>query len=327
MIEIYSRNLLVLENGQRATLAVEELRRDLLTCARTVGVDEPWLADHLVLAVEEFVASRATAEPVARRDIDQLAVRLLMQSGYADIADEYARRHHLLPVAVTQADNEEPAAWDSARIAALIRRHFPLAGAGEQQTCSRVAAKLALLGFRQVTDRLVTELAALVLRESVDENRRQGPGLGASPWLVSPEECLTIVQGLEPDARRQEGYGLRPVSRLLPSVHVTLHLNRLGALFDGPPTEMALWPEVRRLATGGRQAVLAMQERVVPWLPTDGQLPARLSIGGADALVDNLCGPMSRAKARRTAREIVDTVRQEAVAGLAFPVLVQTLPR
>ena len=129
MIEIYSRNLLVLENGQRTTLAVDALRRDLLASAQAVGVNEPWLADHLVLAVEEFVTSRPAAEPVARSAIDQLAVRLLMQSGYADVAEAYAQRRHLLPVAVVSTEQDEPAVWDAARIAALVRRHFPLAGA------------------------------------------------------------------------------------------------------------------------------------------------------------------------------------------------------
>ena len=325
MIEIYSSNLLIIENGQRTTLGVEELCRDLVACAQAVGVNEPWLAEHLVLAVEEFVAARAGQEPVTRTEIDQLLARLLVHSGYSDVAEEFARRRRLLPIAVAEPGTREPEPWNSERIATLLRRHFPLANGNLAQACSRVAGKLALLGFAQVTDRLVIEVAGLVLRAGDAAGERGS--LASNPWLVSPDDCRGIVLGIESDVRRQEVYGLRPVSRLLPAVHVTLHLNRLGQSFDGPTTEIVLWPAVRKLSTGARTALTALQARVIPCQAPDGQLPPRLTIGGAVALVDNLCGPMSRAKARRMACDIVESVRQDAVAGLPFPVIVQVVPR
>lgn len=326
MIELYSHNLLVLENGQRTSLSADDIRRDLLACSTAVGIREPWLADHLVLAVEEFVLSRAEETPVWRHELDQLLIRLLVQAGYADVAAEYAKRRRVPPLAggVGTTDLGMPELWTPVRVAAVLEKHFPLLGNDLATVCSRVTGKLGLLGFSGVTDRLILELGSLVLREQTEHLPHER--IATDPWLISPADCGGILRGIEPDERRQAIYSLRPISRLLPAVSLTLHMNQLGSVFDGQATEMAIWPEVRKVSSQARLALSVLRDRACRAGGHEGHLPPRLTIDGVAGLVDNLCAPMSRAKARRIVREIVEAVRVDAVAGLGFPVLVQVLP-
>ena len=317
MIDSTASHLIVREAGRPVPLDLHALHTEMRTCCATVGLHESWLAEQAVAALEDSLLARPDdAPPLERTEIDRLITRLLLAAGYGDVAAEFCRRRKQAPF-LLDASPTEP--WDEVRLRNLFARRLPVASeilaALVRETCER----LDRLGLTQVTDSLLIDLAVHLLRE---------PGLVTplppnSPWLLLPEQVDALCRGTGAHLRRQEVLRLQPISRLLPTVRITLDLERLAATLGNPPlTELEFWPALLKAVRAARRSLEAVRRALPSPARASADIPARVLVVGFPALARSYLGPLSRVATRTLARDIEALIRTETVDHAGFPVIV-----
>ncbi len=289
MIELSANNHLVSEQGREASLDVDGVRREVRDCCLAVGVQETWLAEQMELALDDFFLSREdrgeTGVP-ARGEIDALVARLLMSAGYRDVAAEYSRRRQIriLPVA-------DATLWDAARIRRLVGQLCALPESAIVRLTARIGAQIEKLGFREVSDGLITELAAHLAAGAMAENGPALPGLlpSDSPWLLPADFWKKTEADITGSARRLCADGVlqpRAVSRLLPVPGIVLDLGRMTELATqaGASPESLFWPELDRITLAAREILEIMDALLLETAPdVSGGVP-RVVVAGFPAL-------------------------------------------
>ncbi len=327
MIELSASHHLVLEQGRPVTLDVESVRLDVRSCCLAVGVQETWLADQMELALDDFFMARSErggeAALPARGEVDALVARLLLAAGYRDVAAEYSRRRQLQasPVADT-------AAWDAARVRRLLGQSYALPEAAIARLAQQVVRKLDGLGFRQVSDRLILELAGHL----AGTRTPQGPAIPGllesdSPWLLAAGFWKS-ADGVAGSARRLCETGVlrpRPVSRLLPVPGVVLDLERL-ALEAGGATEDDFWPRLRHATLAVRELLAVMDALLAEREPdASGGVP-RVVVTGFPALAAAWRPILRKADQPPLMREIAVRIRT-ALAQAGVPAAIVHVQR
>ena len=145
MIRVFSGNLLIREDGSCRTLDMDRLRRDLQRCFHAVGVEEGWLSEHVALAAEEHLAQRqgSASDVPSRSDVDRLVVRLLVDTGYVDVAAEFCRSQQICPESLTSGMS----AWDGPRIRRVLAESLPFGTDRLESLADGVARRLRQLAF------------------------------------------------------------------------------------------------------------------------------------------------------------------------------------
>lgn len=318
MIELSSNHRLVREHGTPVSLDLEAVRSEIRACCAQVGLRDGWLADQITLALEDYFLAgqhEQTSCPT-REEIDHLICRLLVATGYAEVAGEFGRRR-----SVTLVDAADLAALpcSEARVQELLAKRLPLPAETVVALGTRVLEKLGDLGFARVTDTLVLEIAGQLVRE---------PAAGiiaveSSPWLLPPGFWQGLLVGEPARLCRQEILQPLPVSRLLPAVRLVLELRHLAASAHTlPVTELQFWPRLHRATKAARRVLLLTREQVARSLPCYASTPSRIIVAGCAGLADAYMGPMTRAQARYLVREVRAVVQKDVGAGLEFPLLV-----
>lgn len=323
MIGLSSNHHLVAEQGCQTTLDVEGIRLAVRDCCLAVGVQETWLADQMELALDDFFMARAErgggdAIP-ASTEIDALVARLLLAAGYRDVAAEYSRRRQLQasPVADT-------APWDTARIRRLLGQSYALPEAVIARLAQQVVRKLDGLGFRQVSDRLILELAGHLAGSRTPPGPAI-PGLleSDSPWLLAAGFWKS-ADGVAGPARRLCEAGIlrpRPVSRLLPVPGVVLDLERL-ALEAGAVTEDDFWPRLHHVTLAVREILGVMDALLAETEPDAAGGVPRVLVTGFPALAAAWKPLLRKADQPALMREIPARIRQTlAQAGVSAAIV------
>ncbi len=285
MIELYSSNHLVMEQGRRMSLDIAGIREDVRACCQAVGLAEPWIAEQIEMALDDFFMARAEhgdETVTARGEIDELVARLLLAAGYRDVAAEYSRRRQVQVFSVADS-----APWDAVRIRRLLDQSHALPEAAIALLVHQVMEKLELLGLRQISDRLITELAGHL----VSLHAPGGPTIPGllppdSPWLLAADFWKDAVSG--PARRFCEARILqpRPISRLLPTPVIVLDLARLVAVKrDGPLTEIELWSDLQLVTQAAHQILQVMDSLLVRVQPDAAEAVPRVLVAGFSALV------------------------------------------
>lgn len=312
MIELYTRHCLVLDGGRPTTLDLEQVGHEVAEACTVSGLREPWLAEQMLLALEDFFAARRAegAPPPPRAEIDRLLVRLLGAAGYGDAAAEFARRRHLGPEAPLAVPAAAAAPWDSERVARCLATQFQLPADLLAGLIRRTLDKLTALALPAVGDGLIRELAAELLRTP-----QAPPPAAAGPWLLPPGFWQDACFG---DARRACVTGLllpHPVSRLLPACRVTLDLARLAAEVGTPPlTELAFWPGLERAAALLPGVLTPMREAVAQAFPGATPAAATVRLANFRGLVEDALAPLARRDVQRLTAEIPAAVQARAAA-------------
>lgn len=309
MIELYSSNHLVKEKGRRVSLDAAGVCTEIRACCVVAGMQDAWLADQMEMALDDFFMARAERsedDPPAREEVDALVARLLLAAGYRDVAAEYGRRRHVRCLAVADS-----APWDAARIRRLLGQSHALPEAAIEALAGQVGEKLEALALRQVSDRLITELAGHL----VDLHAPPGPAIPGllppdSPWLLPADFWKNTVSG---PARSLCVAGvLQPlaVTRLLPVPFVVLNLARLAeSASGGPLTEMVLWSELQTATRAAHQVLAAMSALLVRVQPAAAGAVPRMVVTGFPALAVLMAPAPRKAQQQALMREIPERIR------------------
>lgn len=321
MIALTSQPFLVDADGATHPFDPDALARELEAACTETGVDAKMAVPQLLLAAEDFLLTGTdgphAGEAMRRSELDQTLATALRNVGYADVAAAYLRLRHL-PVGASLA---EPlaTAWSRSRVQVLLATQMTAATTPPSVLAPQVVALLERLAFQEVTDALVLELAAHLLREPAAPPVMADD---ASPWLLEPDYWIGTLSR-ENAALCASGILVpSPVSRLLPTARMSLDLAALaGQQADTPLTELLFFPQVRQSARAARRLLLAMREAIGEHVELTPEMPVRLNVIGFSSLLQTRWTPTSRADTRRLHAELRDLIRVSVSDGLGCPLL------
>lgn len=324
MIELYTQHHLVEDAGRTVSLDVAALVRDVKNACATAGIADAWLAEQMVLAIDDFFLARADAglagTPPARKELDRLVGRILLAAGYAEVAAAYLRGREPALVSEVTGSGDEALPWSPARVRTLLGARLPVPADMLDLLVRRVGNKLEDLDFRTVTDTLILELCGHLLRDRTLFHAAPGD----SPWLLDPKYWVDTLSGESARLCRAGILAPHAVSRLLPTARLTLSLEALARRTDTPAgalTELLFFPELRQAARGARRVLLQMRETISEQVPMTAEMPVRLMVAGLRELLATHWIPISRADRRRLFGEIQGMVRETVETGLGCPLL------
>ena len=309
MIRVFSGNLLIREADECRALDVDGLRQELQGCCRAAGVRDAWLSEHIALAAEEHLAQRqgSGSDIPSRQDVDRLVVRLLTDTGYVDVAAEFCRCREIPPGSMAVGMS----AWDGPRIRRVLAASLPFGPQQLDAVSDAVVRRLQALGFVEVTDRLITELAAHVTktkRPGVGEDRHAPD----SPWLFPPQHPTALLDSRGKELVRAGVIEIRPVSRLLPVARARFDVAALGRhLGTAPLLELVFLPSLRQACGNVLRVLDVVGDEVAARRGQGRGHPARLFISGIARVVAEQFGLPSPGRRRALAGEILSVVRHE----------------
>lgn len=320
MIQLHSQHSMVVgRDGQRRSFSFEDVRADVIQALRTCGSEEIWIAEHVLLVVEEhLVRRRGRGKSIHETDVDRLVSDVLVASGYKDVARAYEERRGLDPVEELTATL---AVWDRDRVRRTLLEALPLSEAEAESVTEGVVAALTVMGFGRVSDSLIRELGIHVLCGEGAPGRH---GDEAPSEFLLTEPALAARIGLAGTPwERDRIVRIRPVSRLFPRVCVDVHMAALcGSLGGQNLTEMVLLPRVRslcRFLTG----ILREARRCVGGCRADVlDVPAHVVIHGLDVTFERCMGPMGKRARRECDREIRSWFELDVASAVEFDLIV-----
>ena len=343
MILLASGNMLVAgPGGQPQSLDFERLTADLREAFRTQGLASDWIADHIVLTLEEKLRSRGHGEPVSEAVTHELLAAMLAAVGYGEVAAEYGRRHQVDPLSGRRRELHD---WTAAGVRALLDRTLPLTSGQSLRLTEQCAAALRQLGFLEVSDTFICELAVHLL------HRGDGAGF-AEPFVGSPQ--LQAATAPPAGAMSLGGRGgksqapvllperlwtdrvdsftrtlletqvLRPlpVSRLFPRLGLAVSLAALGeTLTGGWPSPLTIMTALGRVAPPILTLLGQMRQEYAVALAAFQEAPCHLVFPGFASYLAQGLGPMARRERALLAREISCLLEDSLVARADFPVM------
>ncbi|MEI8079097.1 MAG: hypothetical protein WCH61_05645 [bacterium] len=335
MIELYTENFLVEENGRHVSLDVERLRADVREASVTAGMTDGWLADHTLWVIEDYFLARrrqdagvgitAAPPPPRREEVDRAVARVLAGAGYGDVAEAFSRRRQ--GVTGENALDAEVGSgqipWDRSRLEAVLEELAPFSREKLNLLVHRVETALLKLGLPRVTDLLIRHLGQHLQMSSsapLPAPRRE------SPWLLGPE----FWRGRLPAPACGDEPGRpwvipHPVSRLSPTVRVTFNLAAVlpGDLAGVPLTELAFWPQLGRAVAGLRDVMVAMHRDLLAAVPVAGGRPLRVDVCGLSSVTLALELEKTPARGRRLATELRRFLQERIPDLEGTPVMMQ----
>ncbi len=244
MIKTPDHPIVLLEvDGERRNFDPVELQNTLIRCFLGAGLQENcYLAEDIALAVEyAFEHCGRTGKVFARSELDSAVIRILEDTGLADVAALFRRGAPGVLSVECRGDN--------ATVATVLRKYMAGSDAHLDFLAGKVVEALRTLRIEASAPGLMVELARHYEASaplSVVPTLPVGGGHLDEFYSVSAEE---IAAGLEPATRQLVRSGvirLHGVSRILPSVRLFCFLNRYaaGENLVSPVTEMVLAPRL-----------------------------------------------------------------------------------
>ncbi len=287
MINLYSQNILVTApDGTDATFDLEKLQHDLLRSFAAAGVHEKWLPEHIAAVVEEQLHQES--QKLTGPQVDKLIVKLLIDAGYPDVSAQFAG---LRGVAEPGSTSLCRTAWQAERVRELLHAQLPISQSAARELAGQVLQKLGLLAFPKVTDELIKQLGQHVLEDQAkvlrDGITHQPAGRTASGWLMPPGYWEAFFNDDTARLLSQRILLIYPVSRLFPTVRITLDTLQLARQLAGGRelTELAFTPHLRSSIQVARHAVELLREHTVQLAPDAARQPAYLLVAGLPAVV------------------------------------------
>lgn len=310
MIRLSSKHTMVLDpQGTARTFDLDAVFTDLRRCFRDCGVNEPWIADHIAMVVEEQLGTAADRRTtmMQEKDVHAMVMSLLAASGYEDVA-AYYRERRSLPVPSPHARDMK--AWDKTRVNDTLLRLLPLHEQERQNLANQVTGALEQLGFSSVSTDLIEQLALHAVASG--SNRDHTPDNGQrKAWLLDADAWP--VERCSDSTRKHMTRGILtayPVSRVLPRVRLQLDLIAGAQEAGNPPlTELALLPAVNRCAAAAAELLHKAVRQLADLHPDGPPMPPHLLVIGIDTVVDDLVVPQS-ARSRKQLRHDLLTAIQ-----------------
>lgn len=262
MIKLYSRHTLTDSRwGLEKSFDLETLRKDLDKAFKTAGVNETWMADHIIVTIaEQSTADYIQSPPGNAQEqtdqtpgVDFIVCRMLVDAGYPDVAHAFAELKRLsLPTASTNG-----APWTEARIANVLRATIPLSESARHRLSQQVVQKLEKLDFEKASDQLIRQLGEHILTTCAESERKRHHSQAAANWLAAPGYWEGCFAGETAKLITDGVLNLRPGTDLFPAPRGTVDLHTLAHLCaqDALLTELFFFPRAEKACRQAAEAI------------------------------------------------------------------------
>ena len=331
MIQLHSQHSLVIgRDGRRRSFHHEAVRAELVYSLRACGVRDVWVADHVLLVLEEQLLNRhAGGEGICEEDVDRLVTGILSAAGYGDVARAYEKRRGIDPLADWRAGLES---YDRERLVAVLEELPQLPERLGADLPERVSTALAALGIEQASDTLIREIGLHFLAGAAGASAPGGQrgaagdsGASRSDFLLDAA-VLRHRAGLDDPAGVAEwarAVGVRPVSRQFPRICVDVHLERLcgETADDGPITELHFFPALLRLCRRLPEILTRLRSSLAAVRSDSTAAPAHLVIHGMERVLERFPGFSNRRARRAVEGEVRQVFAEDVAAGVDFELI------
>jgi hypothetical protein len=247
MIQFGAASLFVIDaSGNEQSYDLDALQDRLSVAFQQQGIQESWLAENLVLTLEEKIrSSNENGVRLSEQELEQILVNVLVATGYREVATEYLRINlrevMLLP--------EGMRGWDVESLRRMLASSLPLSY-GQLEDLSRDSLRaLQRLGFGEVSETFMRELAIHVLhyRKTSEELKQLRPAarktqfITADAWLdVASEKARELIE--------QQILLPLPLSDIFPAARVEFNLQAFACWKGEWSPELALLPALPELS-------------------------------------------------------------------------------
>lgn len=237
--------VLLESDGERRNFDPVELQDSLVRCFLSAGLRENcYLAEDIALAVEyAFDHSGRPGKVFSRSELDGAVVRILGDTGLADVASLYQRGAQ--SVLTVDCDT------DADTVGAVLRKFMAGTEAHLGYLAAKVSKAASLLQISSAAPSLLVELARHY--ESAVPLPVVAPAVGKTAWdeynFVTAEEILPLLSSEARMLAQRGVIRVHGVSRMFPSVRLFCFLSRFaeGEGMAPPVTELTLAPLLFRL--------------------------------------------------------------------------------
>ncbi len=329
MIQLHpQRMLLKTPGGERESIDLSELESALDRALNICGIQASWLADHILVALQDYAAVMAAAdgEGLNKESLHHTLARMLLDAGYADVAASFAEQSRLQDAV---AETEHRAAWDRPRVDTLLRQHLKTVQHLNPELGDKVVQRLQTLGFGRVGDTLIIEVARHILAEWGDVERTQET-LEAAPrddWLLAPGFWQTFLPPQVAALVEDEVIEIRQLSDLLPVVRLRFFIPKLvSRIEERPLTDLHLLPALVRAGREIGQAIECLVRQVNRSGKKEYRHPAHLTVIGLDTMLLAEFARESKSSLAKRRSEIVDVITKTINESLQHPLILSFQP-
>jgi len=315
MIKLYSKRMLTADRGgTRQPFDLEKLQHDLQLSFTAAGITEHWLAEHLLLILEEQLAEGPAEIAETNQDIagvDRLLIRILKDAGYPDVALDFACRRGLT---ASEHGNPKRKPWDPGRLRTLLGERLQVSPNGAAALAEAVAEILTAARFVRASDSLILEIGEHVLAERACQEREHAAPSPAGGWLM-PAGYWSAFFSAETARLMNAGVvKAHPLSKLFPVVRISFDAMQLARQLGGGHalTELEFVPAFRHGVSRAFEAVITLRNHAADTMPGTNR-PAYLMVHGLGKVVRQRLGRTRQPDAEAMLSELNEIIRECAV--------------
>ncbi|MGL4853817.1 MAG: hypothetical protein ACRC37_01005, partial [Lentisphaeria bacterium] len=169
----------------------EVLQRKIQDAMDATNIKEQSLAEDISYAIEKYVESlRDTHEPLLGiEDVHAFVVNLLNDSGYSEVAHNYASLNNTV---VSNKTSKEMLGWNKDRVREVIDENPLFQSYDDDQLVINVVNLLDKLTFTHVSDSLIVELTNHLLSNRENTGLAQENNEETSKFLLSSDELKSF---------------------------------------------------------------------------------------------------------------------------------------
>lgn len=238
--------MLIKPDGTQVEFDADELQSGIIRSCLAAGTRDVWIAEDIALSIEYALTMPANRErSFMVSDVNSLVIKILEETGYPEVAEEYRHHHSALGIQVS-ADYEI--------ISELVARHLGLNGNRLADVADRVIDAAEKLDIETASPLLFIELAKWfkeqeALRQEIDLLHL--PEMAApSPWQLVRHDIMAVLPENAVKMVEDKILNFAGVSQLFPALKIDFRLTRLVKCLnlELPLTEMAVIPHFHEVA-------------------------------------------------------------------------------
>ena len=257
MIQFGTASLFILDAADNEHFYDLEALRDRLSIAfQQQGIQETWLAENLVLTIEEKIrSSNESGERLTEEVIEQILVNVLIATGYREVATEYLRLSLREIVLLPQGMRS----WDVESVQQMLSSSLPLSYRQLEEVSRDCLKALHRLGFSEVSEAFLRELAIHVLhyRKTPEEVAQQRPATRKTQFIPA-EAWLEVASDQARELIEQQILLPLPLSDIFPVARLEFRLHAFALWKGDLGSELTLLPALPEISN----EILVLLERM-----------------------------------------------------------------
>ncbi len=248
MICLSSTAIMVIANdGTKIKFEPEELQSRLIRSCLESGIKDYWLAEDLTNAVENALKFQSESGVVfSESEINSFLTKILEDAGYPNVAENFRSKSSLITENITLSQES---------LKKLFKTQLGLKNEDSVKLTEKVLNACDSLAIETASPTLLLELARHYKKFDITIPKLQKPEIHCikgTPWLLTVPEIIPLLSQNTQELIKSNLLEVAGISRLFPSLKISLRLEVLAKYYDLKPiiTELTLFPYFDMLING-----------------------------------------------------------------------------